>query len=112
MTCSVQQFPVPLADDGPLCLQAGRGTEHGEAEASGSSEHPETQPEGAGSTQPTGYVSWLVKPSPEQAHAPPLQSSQMWLEAEHSLWQAEVPVGQHEDAFCSMEKSSQWDNLT
>lgn len=106
--CSVQQHPVLLADVVPLCSQAGRGTERGEAEASGGSEHPETQPQGAGSTQPAGYVSWLAKSAPKQAHAPPLQSSQTWLEVEHppgAGW------GGREDAACSMEKSSCWENL-
>lgn len=65
----MQQFPVLCADAAPLCSQAGRGPEHGEAEASGGPEHPETQPQGAGSAQPAGYVSRLVMPSPEQAHA-------------------------------------------
>lgn len=56
-----------LADDGPLCSQVGRGTEHGEAEASSGPEHPETQPKGAGPAQPARFVSWIVQPSPEAA---------------------------------------------
>lgn len=43
---------------------------------------------------------------------PPSQRSQTRLEAEHAAGQAEVPAGQCEEAFCFVEKSSRWDNLT
>lgn len=49
-------FPNLPADVASPCLQAGGGAERGEAEASSSSEHPETQPQGDGAAQPARYV--------------------------------------------------------
>lgn len=104
-------FPIPLAEDAPLCSQAGRGTEHGEAEASGGSVHPETQPQGAGSAQPTRYVSWLVEPSPKQNPYISLAELPDLAEAEQPPEQAEIPAGWCEDDSCFTENSIRWDNL-
>lgn len=49
------------------CSQAGGGAERGEAEASSSSEHPETQPQGDGAAQPAGYVCLGAEPAAELA---------------------------------------------
>lgn len=82
-----------LADDAFPCSQAGRGAEHGEAEASSGSEHPETQPQGAGAAQPARFVTWMVQPSPEaalEAEHPPRVGR---APAAHTVTLAEVPVG-------------------
>lgn len=99
-----------LVDDVPLCSQVGRGAEHGETEASSGSEHPETQPKGAGPAQPARLVTGIVQPSPEAAlemdHPPKGGQRHLQLTHRHlqrSLW---------EDAFSSMAKNSWQDNLT
>lgn len=99
--CSV--VSVLLADDAPLRSQAGSRTEHGEAEASSGSQRPETQSQGAGSTQPARCVCpLLVELSPKPSHAPPSRSTH--LGRQRYLYKCE-------DAFCSMGQSSRWDNL-